>query len=262
MLLGLRTQYEAFIVEGIEDEEPEQQFTPGEIEQKELALWMIAERRGSVFIEMDLLLQYANFEIIFKANREKDQLPTVQYLQITEPLNYGQAMTIARVLLDNTNPDLIADKLNSININGSAFALKTIDTAPYQNMQYKRIPGTGYSFAVRINFKIPFAPDLSFENDTLFFSRALFIFPDFVPQFVTPAFQSRLKLLLHETLPVQMTFDCLFIPDSLLKTLISLFADWHNALVYDDNHELIDGESVYPAWGLAKLLNDIYIPNK
>jgi len=262
MLFGLKSQYQALIVEGIEDKDPEQKFTPEDIEKKEIALWMITERRGSILIEMDLLLQHADFEIIFKFDPGTTELP-IEYQHIAGKLNYGQAMMIAQGLIDNTNPHLITRSLNgTINLGGSDFKLENMNPGEHRNYRYAPIPGTDFSFAVTIKFSVGFGPDLRFQNDALFFNRALFIFPDFVPQFVTPAFQSRLKLFLQESFPVQMPFGCLFIPYDLLKTLIPLFANWHNALVYDTYNELTGHELNYHTWELANLVNDINAPIK
>jgi hypothetical protein len=61
--------------------------------------------------------------------------------------------------------------------------------------------------------------------------QVVLIFPAFIPQFNTETFKSRLELFLQETMPVQVSYRCLFLSNNMLEVLIIEFADWHNELI-------------------------------
>jgi len=65
--------------------------------------------------------------------------------------------------------------------------------------------------------------------------QVILIFPSFIPQMNSEAFEERLSLFLAEAMPVHVSYRCLFLNTSLLEILIVAFADWHNGLIYPAN---------------------------
>jgi len=86
--------------------------------------------------------------------------------------------------------------------------------------------------------------------------QVILIFPSFIPQMNSEAFQERLSLFLAETMPVHVSYRCLFLNTSLLEILIIAYADWHNGLIYPANP--LNKSVAANAASLMKVINLIY----
>jgi hypothetical protein len=123
-----------------------------------------------------------------------------------------------------------------------------------QNKKYKWIAQTDYFFTVRIKEGNEIG---SLEDFKVFDNKLEVILPAFVPQINTPAFTNRLNFFLKNTLPVQLNFNCHFVDAVMLGKLIPAFANWHNALIYDDKEPAPDTERRKTAAALATLIHEI-----
>lgn len=242
MLFGLKVQYKNFIADHYEGTKNKENI--------KLAFWMIKERRGAIFIETALLTNYLDFEIILA---EDPQLGP--YYQVNENLDYEQVMAITQAHLNNTGAEL-NDQLHQgfFTIGDSKYTFTTTSTPGAQIKWYKWITETDYFFTVRIKAgkEIENVEDLK-----LFDNKLEIIFPAFIPQFNTPAFKNRLNFFLQNALPVQLDFSCYFAKADFLGRAIPAFANWHNALRYDDKGPAPEAERGQTAGVLAALIDEI-----
>ncbi|SDG65191.1 hypothetical protein SAMN05421827_10933 [Pedobacter terrae] len=86
--------------------------------------------------------------------------------------------------------------------------------------------------------------------------QVILIFPSFIPQMNSEAFQERLSLFLTETMPAHVSYRCLFLNTILLEILIIAYADWHNGLIYPANP--LNKSVTANASSLMKVINLIY----
>ena len=240
LLFGLKSQYRDFIVHH------------GSYVNKKLALWMITRRRGLIFIEMDLLLRDAFFEMFFSHKELPEE--TVVFKQVDRKLKYRELLSITHAFQQNTGQDLEAMlDTGTFSIGITKYKLITA-TGGAGNEHYRPIPNTNYSFTVRTHCQ----KSVSFENTTIFDNRILAIFPSFIGQFKETVFGQRLNFFFQNALPLQITCGCHFIDGHTLEKLIPAFTTWHNALIHHhQTSEIAGGELKYYAAALARLINDI-----
>lgn len=240
LLFGLTTQYRDFIIH------------QGSYANKKLALWMITRRRGLIFIEMDILLQDAVFEMYFLSDEDTEHL--LIFEKINRKLKYKDVLAITRTFQQNISRELgkILAK-NTLSIGGIEY--KLVGTSDGQeNKCYRPIPNTHYKFTVKTYFQ----KEAGFENTAVFDNRVLAIFPSFIDQFKETVFRQRLSFFFQNALPLQITCGCSFINGHALETLIPVFTTWHNALIHHhQTSEIAGGELKYYAAALARLINDI-----
>ncbi len=242
MLFGLKTQYRDFIIH------------QGTYANKKLAFWLITRRKGLIFLEMDLLLQDAFFEIFFSYKGSSDG--NTIYEHIDKKLNYREMLAITQLFQQNTGNDLGKMLANSVlKMNGVNYYLVSAPGGE-KNNRYRPIPNTDYSFTVRTDFQQNFA---GFENDVIFNNRMLAIFPSFIDQFKEIIFQQRLSFFFQNDLPLQITCGCSFVNGSTLEELIPAFTAWHNALIHHEKQtsQIVIHQPQYYAALLARLINDI-----
>lgn len=249
LLLGLRSQYRDFIVH------------KGSYADKKLAFWMITRRRGFLFIEMDLLLRDAFFEVFVLYAPHHGEGQVLQ--QIAGKLKYKQLLAISRAFQQNAGRELGEMLRNgSFFAGGTGYKLTGATTAQ-ENKRYRQIPFTDFSFTVRTNFQ----EGISFENSSLFDNRALAIFPSFIGQFNEKGFGERLDFFFQNTLPLPVTSGFSLINAHDLEKLVPVFTTWHNGLIYQPRcrhrsrlhypPQITRGEQKYYAATLARLINDI-----
>jgi hypothetical protein len=218
LLFGLKVAYKNFIADNYDNTQASNDIA--------LALWLIKERCGFVFLETGLLAQRTAFEVTLKDNVDNT------YWATNAPVDYNQAILIDRQLRLQPPADLDAQiRQANLIISGSSFAAKNSDADILAYKIWKPITGTDYSFSV----KIFSGPEIDrFEDDVLFTNRIELIFPSFIPQLNSIDFKNRLNLLLQNNLPVQIDYMCHFVNSDILTNLIPAFTNWHNDITYSD----------------------------
>ena len=130
MLFGFKVQYKDFISANYRHHHFK--------EETEMALWMIQQRKGAIFIEMDLLLQNAEFEI-----RITEDTDSSTYRQINESLSYGQFIAITQTLLNSTPEGFNAELAKgAFNICGSDYTLGAPEPFSTRSKHHNWIAGT------------------------------------------------------------------------------------------------------------------------
>lgn len=245
LLFGLRSQYRDFIVHH------------GSYAEKKLAFWMITRRKGLIFIEMDLLLRDAVFEVFIKYHPHHEYI--IVFEQADNTLKYKEVIAIIRAFQQNTRVDLGKELGNGAFKIGEKEYKLTGTTRGYENKHYREIPLTDYSFTVRTYFQM----GINFENSPAFDNRALAIFPSFIDQFNEKIFKDRLNFFFQNTLPLPITCGYSFADGHDVQELVSAFTAWHNALIYH-HHRRRYLETIITRWELryyaavlAQHINDI-----
>jgi hypothetical protein len=99
------------------------------------------------------------------------------------------------------------------------------------------------------------------QNAASVYSAVEIILPDFIPQFTTPEFKSRLDLFLQNALPVQISYTLHFVNAIQLAKIIPVFCSWYNALMYtykDDSTDLQNNQIAANTVALTNLITEIY----
>jgi hypothetical protein len=228
LLFGLKVIYRDYSVQATDNDH------------LRLALWLIQQRRGLLFIETGLLFaKQAEFELIFKYTT-LDQAP--QYWELKEMLNHDQKQAIEQFLSLADN-EVFSDSFNSghIIINDVCYQLKQAVDDCFDDIVFKRILDA----------------DLFFGFRQVFDNRVDLIFPNFIPALNNDAFKNRLDLFLQNELPVHISGKYHFVGVPVLEKLISKFINWHNSLVFVDVAHLCYDTQTAEAEQLADLLAEI-----
>jgi hypothetical protein len=242
MLFGLKILYKDFIADNYENTAVKQNI--------EQAYWMIKERRGAIFIETALLTQYLDFEVILAEDPQSGP-----YYQVNGPINYEQVIAITKTGLNNTQGELNEQLQKSyFTVGNVTYTFSQIQAVGAQNKWFKWIAQTDYFFTVRIKGGNEIG---SLEDFNVFNNKLEVILPGFVPQINTPAFTNRMNFFLTNMLPVQLNFNCHFVDADMIQKLIPAFANWHNALIYDDREQAPDTKRRQTAAILAALIDEI-----
>ena len=104
-------------------------------------------------------------------------------------------------------------------------------------------------------------------NSKVFKKDLLILFPDFVPAFQTKEFKQRLKQFLKISLPVNVSFKCVFINSQDFGAFILNYINWHKSLRFKDLTSLSQAEAavhlkpVQPALNVISSLNQILESN-
>jgi hypothetical protein len=79
------------------------------------------------------------------------------------------------------------------------------------------------------------------QKDPVFNNKVILFFPDFIPGLIEPDFEGRLELLCESAMPAEVPCQPYLLGTGELQVLISVFAVWHNELIYSakksDNYE-------------------------
>lgn len=96
-------------------------------------------------------------------------------------------------------------------------------------------------------------------NDPLLEHTFILVFPDFLK---TDEFEARLEFYLQSELSPQLSYTYLFVDTDQLNTLIPIYNDWHNSLIYKNSDsevltKLVPEDPKTYAWNLLTELEDI-----
>jgi hypothetical protein len=218
LLFGLKVAYKNFIADNYDNTEASDAI--------KLALWMIQERRGFIFLESNLLVQGTAFEVTIKDNTINT------YWTTSARVDYNQAILLDRQLRLQPPADLATQiEQRNLIICDVLFSVLNSDDGMAAAKVWKPVTGTDYSF----NIKVLAGPEIyRFEDNPLFTNGVELIFPSFIPQLNSVDFRNRLDLFLQNNLPVQVSYKCHFVSSDILKNLITVFTDWHNDIAYSD----------------------------
>lgn len=239
LLFGLRTQYMNTILEQVElinnstcetCENKSCSSCADAIAKIKIALWMMQERKGFLFIE-NCLLQPASFEIIISPTDVSGS-----YYKIDQPFSYTQAMEVYFMLRSvpeiKFTEKIITGKtlplLTDIII-GDVTSFPLIKTTPPSESQHwiasaNKITPFNFIFNINESNSEPLPIKDTIE----------LVFPDFIPVFTTPAFKERLDLFFNNTLPIELSFTFRLANQEQLTNMIPAYVEWHNSMVYNN----------------------------
>lgn len=214
LLLGLQVVYENYIASLIENEEHS--------DLQKLAYWMIKQRKGLFFIEINLLLKEATSEFTFTSNVNHGP-----YWQLNAKVSYAVASKIMAWF--DENKDTAIDKFQHTE-------KLTIEDTTYKLTQVSKVALPKSDFIV-LSSKAAYACQLAWgsdvtmaSNDVFFDGDILSLFPEFVMPLKSKKFEHRLGLFFDETLPLAIQNRTCFLTKVQLQKLIPLFVNWSNFL--------------------------------
>lgn len=204
LLLALQAHYNNYIADGALNHE------------KDLAQWMITQRKGLFCIELNVLLLSAHFTIYKKQYNETQE---AIYLKCDTNFTYNafMALTTGKIL----DPSHIANLSFTEEIQPSKVltegTFKSIDNTTYQ-LQVVANWGASYSMSI---------DHTSYRNDVVF------VFPDFISSINNVNFKQRLHSLLDNELPIHTSYASFFVDKVTLEWFIKAYTAWHNSMIYN-----------------------------
>jgi hypothetical protein len=244
LLFGLKVQYRDFIANNYHD--------PLKAEEIKLAMWMIKQRKGLIFLEIALISRYTLFviSIIWKASTG------IEFCwQISKKLDYEELLGIINFLNHIKQEDL-ADAITAqrLTIGTVNYALQQKEGYMQPGANEQRIADTNYFFAFDMITRNGIA---GVQVGPVLNSSLKLVFPKFIPQLNTPEFKERLNFFLQTTLPVSVPYQCYFVDAHELEKLIPVFVGWHNSLIYNNKKRLFNNQQRVCSQDLALLLTKI-----
>ncbi len=246
LLFGLEIQYQDYLVKVGTNEKFKKESNQ--------CVWMIQERKGFIFLETNLLIQSADFEIVIT----EDSL-NGGFWYINESLSYTEMISIEQWFQDHTMVSLSNLVQNdALQIEDTTYRLVKKEDSNWDKKWFKSINGSKNKLAIKVKWGNQLETSL---GDPIFNNTVVCIFPDFISQFATVAFQNRVRFFLENELPVQVTSRCYFINSIMLERLIPEFVNWHNNLIYQSEEHLHGTGLVESAGILAATLLEINLLN-
>lgn len=216
LLLGLRIQYEEFIINNaIVKDDGKNIISNLEVR---LARWMITQRKGVIAIESNLFLYSLKFEVLISPN---DKLDT--QWRIKTKLSLDEIEGLKRIIQDYSDSDTEISLKKFMFKYGTSYKLKKLKNSELEGKNFKPISESNFSIAIL---------DDSGNDIASIANRVFLFFPDFIAQFKTPAFDRRLNVFLESFLPVQVQYEYFHMDKIELEVLRVLFTLWHNSLVF------------------------------
>ncbi|WP_075341261.1 hypothetical protein [Tenacibaculum agarivorans] len=181
------------------------------------AYWLLKRRKGLLCIEMDLLIESADFEITLT----EDGIDI--FWIITEKLSYSDVLKIEGLLKKGATIDELRDN----------YTFEKLETFDIDAQEFKSIISSSCSWHI----KLKWGANLQLPIDSpLLINTLLFIFPSF---FIAkegvkiPDFKKRLNYFLQGDLPIQVCYESYFLEDDKLKEVIIAYTNWYNNLRFD-----------------------------
>ncbi|MCG8574685.1 MAG: hypothetical protein MI810_07360 [Flavobacteriales bacterium] len=244
LLFGLRSTYRNFIIDNYYEDS-----LKDEVSQ---TYWMMIERKGSIFIESDLLLQSADFQIVIIEKNDEDQV-----WQIGEIHDYETALEICYEL--EKMADSLLEKLNDA---------KTLTTADGSHAKKTRVNWESSYFedlgdsGVKLGIKASWGGDAEVStNHPIFKNKLHFIFPDYVFRFSKDSFKTVLEDFVADTISPRINCSFYRATTHRLEKLIPHFADWHNNLRFQGPNKNYDEDLVKSTGKLVLQMIKLYLEN-
>lgn len=193
-----------------------------------LAIWMLKQQKGVLCIEANLLLQSALFNPILKVLNVDE--PTLYYTTVNS-IDYEQ-FTLLLIYLEFNQLTIneqgnIADTSISGVLSRIVFDIE--ETSAVNDLSFVEITGscTLYNTTAIWEGVSSDSIQISDIKDT-----SIFILPEFIDDFKNSTFRNSLNYLLENELPIEQNPIVYYAEESVLKSIIEAFSNWHNELIY------------------------------
>ncbi len=191
--------------------------------QKSIALWLISERKGLISIETNILLQSASFKVYIKKVIDPLDGKYEYYSNITM-LPYSEFIT-----LTSSFSTMTTEEVNTLVSDTSKWAV-SFEIPTLESDTFDPLGNTDYTYTVEISWDTEFSTTI---HNPIFDNTLLLYLPDFIKSINSKEYKQRLSYFLTSQLPLHVTTHSSFIDAIDMHDLIPLFADWHNALLYN-----------------------------
>lgn len=213
--------------------------------EKSIALWLISERKGLISIETNILLQSASFEVYIK--KIIDPLDgRYEYYSNSTMLSYADFIT-----LTSSFSTMTTEEVNTLVSDTSKWNV-SFEMPALENDTFDPLGNTDYTYAVQASWGTEFSTTI---HNSIFDNTLLLYFPDFIKSINSKEYKQRLSYFLTSQLPLHITSHSSFINAIDMYDLIPLFANWHNALLYNGTSN--DFDTALATTTAGKLISQI-----
>ena len=191
-----------------------------------VALWMIEQRKGLLFLETNLIIASAKFQIYIKSDTKDNVI-----WRAKDELSYEQVIQLEKGVSQNP-PQLDNEVKGTITYSGQGLpAIEFIkeQSIPIQTNDFEKLEETPYTYAIIASWEGKHHISL---KDPIFENHVICIFPDFLLDYTSDHLKWRLDYFLESELPVQVSSYCLFVEEKKLKRFIHKYVVWYNHLIY------------------------------
>ncbi|NTE05726.1 hypothetical protein G6M26_21040 [Agrobacterium tumefaciens] len=210
LLFGLKMQYKNYLIHHY-GESLMAELNP----EIQTALWLIQQRKGLIFIELNVLWQHLSFHITIKTG--------LLYWLLDVDLTFRQLIEIHDFIAQNDELSIQYEpNSTTCHVGDSIYNLKQV--VPINDAQIR-----DQLAIVSISLKDGYSLSVS-EFDLLFSNKVILVFPAFL---IGNAFINRLDIFLKQSLPVSTTYAYYFEEPEPLQLFITTFIAWHNSLIFN-----------------------------
>jgi hypothetical protein len=198
------------------------------------SLILLLERNGFIMVEIALLQQCLLFDLILIDDHNISH-------RISAPLNLMEAVNISNFLKYLEDKKQLPNRLSPhLQLGDKLYNLIPSSTSPSTDSNLESVGTTGFRYSLSVcNSSISLAQvqDIS--------TGPFFIFPDYVPMFITYPFYSRVDFFLTNELPISTVHTIQYASVDLLWNLITAFYNWHDSLIPEtlDSYSLTNSSS-------------------
>lgn len=229
LLFGFRNLYLNFVAAQLDPQKKHSGILPNPDSSQTIqqALWLTENRHGCLFIETILLLKQLKFDFeIIKSNQIDTSVYTIQNIDF-------QSVTNLNYILNTVDESVLDHELqhNYLSFSGKRYSFMSSNEIVNNPKDFIKAAGSNYSYRITIpseNKKITI-------DAKVFQKNILLIFPDFIQPLQTSEFKKRLKQFLKMNLPVNVSYECLFLNSTELALLIPEYIYWYESLRYKNN---------------------------
>ncbi|PTX64059.1 hypothetical protein C8N46_101669 [Kordia periserrulae] len=198
------------------------------LEEVEMTLWLLSQRKGMIALETAVLLQSANYQVYFKDSSEN-----IVYYRLNTILNYEEYTELA-TSLDAIGTQDISSYLTSIN---PTYTLTETQNTQVENTSFITIDTTKYAWTASVASN---DTEEIFVTNPLFENTLLWVFPNYLPEIVTTDWQHRLSYFTETQLPLHISAGSFYATADDLKTFIPQYVRWFNANIYNTSTQSYD----------------------
>jgi hypothetical protein len=215
------------------------------IESIKQCLWLLKERKGFVCIENNLL--YPIDEVIIIKSLTDELCYETNTL-----LSYAETMALY-VLLENAKNISITKNETTPEV----LLMIIDDNTPFEVKETQRAMETNWIKMSHISEYCFAMQHTTISQTTQSIKTLTLIFPNYIPYFETVHFKDRLNLLLTNTLPVAVSYNCEFVDHETWHNLIPAYTNWHNSLIFNNSNHPESTPLAQATQALVDIMNQL-----
>ena len=258
LYLGFGIIYNDFIRKCNIDLSSDNQIITQVEQQVKVALWLIQQKKGALFIETNLLLQAAEYQVVIHDGGD-DSCWSTTYFATNSTLSFSNAIDIGNWLNEYKEVTSQYDFIDYDSSNGlilktnlETFDISYSDTFNWDGPWFDLPNAKGLKMVIIAKWD---------DNTRTYMSHPAFndsvqaFIPSFIPTLNTPIFNKKRNQLFESELPMHVNVNTIPYDENQFLSLIPKYVKWHNAVRFNDsNFQKLSSEVAKESAELAQAL--------